>query len=59
MAESVEHGSRVRETVHCNSWSSQTKDLYNVDLSLPSQVFGIIRIGLGLVGSVSRYCVQV
>ena len=41
------------EIVGSNTWSSQTNDLYNCHLVLPSQVLGIITIGLGLVGSLS------
>ena len=54
VAKSEAHWSRVREIVGSSLWSSQTNDLYNRYLSLPSQVLGIIRIGQGLVGSVSE-----
>ena len=36
VAESVEHGSRVQEIVHSNPWSSQTNDLSNLYLLIPS-----------------------
>ena len=48
VAESVEHGFRMREIMCSNSWSSQVNDLLNWSLLLPSQVLGIIsgaRIG--------------
>ena len=54
VADSIEHSSRVQEIMGSNPWSIQTNDLSNVYLSLPSQVLGIIRIGQGLVGSVSN-----
>ena len=54
--ESVEHWSRVWEIVGSNTWLSQTNDVSNWYLSLPSHVLGIIRIGHGLVGSVLGWC---
>ena len=42
--------SPVRTLVESNQWFK------NPYLLLPSQVLGIIRIGQGLIGSVSRYC---
>ena len=53
VAGSVEHGPRVREVVGSNAWSGQTNDINILYLSFPSHVLGIIRIGKGLVGSVS------
>ena len=47
--ESVEHGPRVREIMS----SPQTNNLSNGYLSLPSNVLGTIRLGLGLGASVS------
>ena len=44
---------RVWEIVGSNPWSSQTNDLSNWFLSLPRQAISIIRIGQGLVGSIS------
>ena len=52
-AESVEHWACVREIVDSNPWSSQTNDLENWYLLLPSQVLGIFSIGKGMAGSVS------
>ena len=52
MAESVEHGFNVGEIVGSNPWSSQTKDLNNLYLLLPSQVLDIIEKEQGLVVSV-------
>ena len=43
----------VREIVGSNPWSSQSNYLSNLYMSLPSQVLGIIRIGQGLVSSMS------
>ena len=45
MTESVEHGPPVWEIVGSNPWSSQTNDLSDLYLLLPSQVLGIINIG--------------
>ena len=53
VVESVEHLSRMREIVGSNPWAGQTNDLYNLYLSLPSQVLSIIRIEQRLVGLVS------
>ena len=54
VAESVGHEPRVREIMGSKTdCVKQTQWLKNVLLSLPTQVLGIIRIGQGLVGSVS------
>ena len=53
VTELVEYWSHVWKITGSNPWSSQTSDLSNGYLSLPSQVLGIMRIGQGLVGAVS------
>ena len=46
VAESVEHGSHMRENMGSNPRSSQANDLSNLYLLLPSQVLSIIKLGL-------------
>ena len=55
VAELVEHrpGLTCGRSGGCGSQSSQSNDLYNLYLSLPSLAFGISRIGQGLVSLVS------
>ena len=53
MAELVEHRYRLQEIVGLNRGRVKLMS-YKIDtLSVPSQVLGIIRIGRGLVGSLS------
>ena len=56
VTESVEHGSRMWEIVGSNPWSSQTNDLKNRYLSVPSQVLGHYSDMQGLFGSLLGQC---
>ena len=47
IAEPVEHWARMQEIVGSNPWSSQTNDLKDLYVLLPSQVLGIIRKRIG------------
>ena len=57
MAESVERRLHVGEGQEFDFWLSQTNDLENEYLSLPSLMFGINMIGQVLVSSVQGQCV--
>ena len=53
VTESVERRSRMREIGRLVPGWVKTNDLLNIFLSFPSLAFGIVRIVLGLVNSVS------